>query len=72
MNNKYLLTLREIEILKYLAQGFSVRDIANQLYISKNTVETHRKNIYYKLGVHKQAQAAAVWWEYINNNGKSQ
>ncbi len=39
------LTNREIEILKLLSEGFSSKEIANRLFISYNTVRTHRNNI---------------------------
>lgn len=43
------LTQREIEILKLLANGLNNRQIAEKLYLSRSTVETHRKNIKKKL-----------------------
>lgn len=46
------LTAREIELIQWLAQGHSAAQIAQQLFISIYTVETHRKNIYAKLNVH--------------------
>lgn len=48
---KSLLTLRETEILKFIAQGFINKEIADQLNISLNTVLTHRKNIITKTGI---------------------
>jgi DNA-binding NarL/FixJ family response regulator len=53
--NKYtpgvgsVLTGREIEILTLIALEFSGKEISEQLFISNNTVETHRKNIMKKL-----------------------
>lgn len=43
-----LLTEREIQIIKLIAQEKSNREIAGQLFISERTVETHRKNIFRK------------------------
>jgi DNA-binding NarL/FixJ family response regulator len=43
-----LLTSREREILQLIAKEFSNRQIADQLFISERTVETHRKNIFRK------------------------
>lgn len=45
------LTPREKEIIKYLYNGNKVPDIAEAMHISPLTVETHKKNIYRKLGV---------------------
>ncbi|MBC7919744.1 MAG: response regulator transcription factor [Ferruginibacter sp.] len=46
-----LLTRREIEVLKLIAQEHTNHAIADQLSISTGTVDTHRKNILLKLGV---------------------
>lgn len=48
--NKSLST-REIEILKLITQGNTSKEIADKLFISLNTVLTHRKNITSKLGI---------------------
>ena len=45
------LTDREIAVLRYLPSQLSQRDIASELYVSLNTVKTHCKAIYRKLGV---------------------
>ncbi|MEM7273713.1 MAG: LuxR C-terminal-related transcriptional regulator [Actinomycetota bacterium] len=45
------LTDREHAVLRYLPSQLSQRDIANELYVSLNTVRTHCKAIYRKLGV---------------------
>lgn len=47
---KHNLTKRELEILKLIAQAFSNKKIAKELYISDQTVSVHRKNIMRKLG----------------------
>ena len=44
-----LLTGREIEIITLIALEYSGKEISEQLFISSNTVETHRKNIMKKL-----------------------
>jgi DNA-binding NarL/FixJ family response regulator len=49
------ITQREMEILQLIAQGLTSHDIAEKLFISKNTVETHRKNLLTKLNVKNTA-----------------
>ncbi len=49
------LTVREQEILRLLAHGGSVKEIADQLYISAKTVTNHRANILGKLELHSTA-----------------
>ena len=48
---KSILTDREKEIIQLIANEYTTDEIAEKLYTSKNTVETHRKNIFYKLQV---------------------
>lgn len=48
-------TEREIEIIKYIAEGLSNKQIADKLNISTHTVNTHRKNIMSKLEVNNTA-----------------
>src|SRR5690606_28240063 len=43
------ISCREKEVLQCIATGLTTHEIADQLFISKNTVETHRKNLLYKL-----------------------
>lgn len=50
------LTIREVEVLKLIAQGCTNNGVAMQLKISPRTVEVHRANIHRKLGVHSQAE----------------
>ena len=49
------LTIREWEILRYIAQGFSSEKIAAALGITTNTCRTHRKNLFRKIGCHSVA-----------------
>ena len=51
-NESIHLTTREIEIIKCIAQDMSNRQIADSLFISERTVETHRKNIFRKTDIH--------------------
>ncbi len=53
---KYGLTGREALIAQYIYQGYSVKRISNQENISINTVQTHSRNLYRKLGVHSRKE----------------
>jgi LuxR family maltose regulon positive regulatory protein len=53
------LTDREIRVLRYLPTNLSTPEIANELYVSSNTVKTHIRNLYAKLGTHRRAEAVA-------------
>lgn len=55
--NTFNLTDREKEILSFISHGMSNKEIANQLYVSKNTVETHIRNCYKKLFVSNRTMA---------------
>jgi DNA-binding NarL/FixJ family response regulator len=47
---------REMEVLEAIAKGLTTQEIAKKLFISKNTVETHRKNLLYKLEARNTAE----------------
>ena len=51
-----LLTDREKEILQLLAEGKSNKEVASQLNVSLNTVETHRTKLMQKLDLHSAAE----------------
>jgi LuxR family transcriptional regulator, maltose regulon positive regulatory protein len=51
------LTNREARVLRYLPTHLSTREIAAELYVSTNTVKTHQRHLYAKLGAHSRAQA---------------
>ena len=55
-----ILTSREREILDLVAQGLSNREIAEQLFVSRYTVESHIKHIYRKLAVTKRTKAVST------------
>jgi LuxR family maltose regulon positive regulatory protein len=47
----------EIRVLRYLPTNLSAREIANELYVSMNTVKTHMHHLYAKLGTHRRGEA---------------
>jgi DNA-binding NarL/FixJ family response regulator len=55
---------REREILGLLANGWSNRRIAEECYLSLNTVRTHVQNVLVKLGVHSKLEAVAFALEH--------
>ena len=50
---------REIEVLALLADGLTYQEIAQTMFVSVNTVKSHLKSIYGKLGVHNRREAVA-------------
>jgi LuxR family maltose regulon positive regulatory protein len=53
------LSEREHEVLENIADGLTNKQIADKLYVSLNTIRTHTKKIFSKLGVHSRTQAIA-------------
>lgn len=53
------LTVRELEVLRLIAAGFSNSKIAEQLYVSEATVKTHVNHIFTKTGCRDRSQAVA-------------
>src|SRR5262250_386390 len=49
----------EIRVLRYLPTNLTAPEIARELYISRNTVKTHTRSLYAKLGTHTRAEAVA-------------
>ena len=50
--NDMPLSNREVTVLRYLANGLSNKEIAEQLLLSNKTISAHKANIYSKLGLH--------------------
>lgn len=50
------LSVREEEVLSYIARGRTLQTIADRMYLSLNTIKTHVKHIYQKCGVHNQEE----------------
>jgi DNA-binding NarL/FixJ family response regulator len=51
-----VLSDRELQVLKLVAEGFSSREISEQIYVSTKTVETYRARFAEKLGLKSRAQ----------------
>jgi len=62
---EYRLSERELQIIRILIEGKSSAEIADAMFISEDTVKTHRKNIFKKLKVHSITELAA----FVLNHG---
>jgi DNA-binding NarL/FixJ family response regulator len=51
------ITPRELEVLRYIARGYSNREIAETLFVSTNTIKTHASNVFLKLDARRRTQA---------------
>ncbi len=54
------LTKRELDILGYIAKGFTTKEIAAHLFLSHHTVNTHRKNMMKKLNVNSATELLSL------------
>ncbi|MEM9516044.1 MAG: response regulator transcription factor [Actinomycetota bacterium] len=54
------LTSREVEVLRLAASGASNKEIAEQLFLSVNTVRNHMQRVLNKLGAHSKLEATAI------------
>ena len=53
-------TPRELEILELIAAGLSTREIAERVFVSENTVKTHSRRLFDKLGAKRRTQAVQL------------
>jgi DNA-binding NarL/FixJ family response regulator len=53
---RYKLSPREIEIIQLIKKGKATKEIADEIFLSVFTVETHRKNIFKKLNINSVGQ----------------
>ncbi|MGH3133110.1 MAG: response regulator transcription factor, partial [Gaiellaceae bacterium] len=63
-----LLSRREQEVLRLLAEGLSNREIAGRLFISPKTAEHHVSRIYAKLGLKSRAEAVAYAVRFLGSD----
>jgi DNA-binding CsgD family transcriptional regulator len=55
-----VLSARELEVLALIARGLSTDSVADELFISRNTVRSHVRHILEKLRAHNRAHAVAI------------
>lgn len=60
VDSNFGLSEREREVLKHIATGMSITEVAQTLFISQSTVKYHLKNILSKMGVETRAEAIAL------------
>ncbi|MBL0321423.1 MAG: response regulator transcription factor [Ignavibacteria bacterium] len=56
-----ILTDRERDVLAQLAERKQYKEIADELFMSIDTVRTHVRNIYSKLNVHRRSEAEVIF-----------
>lgn len=66
VGKKYVLSQREVEIMTLFARGHTMASIAKELYISDNTVKTHVRRLYTKLGIHKKQELFTLLNSYVD------
>ena len=54
------ITPRELEILELIAAGLSTKEIAERVFVSENTVKTHSRRLFDKLGAKRRTQAVQL------------
>lgn len=54
------LTPRELDVLRLVSRGRSNKEIASAMFISEETVKSHMKGLFQKLGVHDRAEAVST------------
>ncbi len=54
------LTPRELDVLRLVSRGRTNKEMASAMFISEETVKTHMKSLFQKLGVHDRAEAVSV------------
>jgi DNA-binding CsgD family transcriptional regulator len=61
---RFLVTSREKEILDLISLGFSTDEIANDLFLSSETIRTHRKSLLQKFKARNTAQLIRIAFEF--------
>ena len=64
------LSPREVEVAELAAHGHRIAEIAELLFISRDTAKTHLKSIFRKLEVHSRAELAATWFKNVSTSGE--
>ncbi len=65
------LTLRQFQIFIYTIEGYSSKEIADKLFLSARTVDSHIKEILTNLKVEKRSQLSGIFFDGLKNKIKS-
>jgi two-component system, NarL family, nitrate/nitrite response regulator NarL len=63
-NQKICVTEREFQVLSKLLQGYTTAEIAQSLFVSRETINTHRKNLLIKLNAKNACHLAVRAFEH--------
>jgi len=66
VSSQFSVTSRELEILKYVSEEMTNKEIAHQLFISPRTVETHKRNLMKKLKVRNVVGLAKYYFYFTH------
>jgi DNA-binding NarL/FixJ family response regulator len=58
------LTPQELTVARFVAQGLANKEVAAQLFLGTNTIETHLRHVFQKLGVRSRTQLAAKFTDF--------
>jgi DNA-binding NarL/FixJ family response regulator len=61
------ISARELYIVRLIARGFVPKEIADYLSLSEKTIQTHIKNVYKAIGVHKQTELVSWYYRKLFN-----
>jgi len=66
LKQTHFLTDRELQVLKFITEGYSNQQIAEKLFVSVSTVKYHVSNLYFKLEIKNRSQALKFMHQYAS------
>ncbi|MFG3494199.1 AAA family ATPase [Streptomyces sp. NPDC047928] len=65
------LTRSELRVAQLVTEGLTNREVANQLYLSPHTVDSHLRHVFAKLGVHSRVELTRRFAAYLEESGET-